>query len=207
MIKESACNAGDTRDVGSILGFRRSPGEGNGNPLQYSCLENFMDRGAWWAAVHGVAKSRTHGALMHTTSFWSLLGIHRVQNYRWGKYSYVSKIVMNFASITQYFLFLLLDHKPEKRWKSHERKGGFLLMSKSQVSLIVSSFSFHYCVVKWQPTPILLLGKSQGWRSIVGYSPWGCKEPDTTGWLHIFHVCFPQWDSFYFYIPAPSSNL
>ena len=47
--KESACNAGDTGDVGSIPESGRSPGEGNGNPLQYSCLENSMDRGAWWA--------------------------------------------------------------------------------------------------------------------------------------------------------------
>ena len=54
--KESACNAGDP---GSNPGSGRSPGEGNGNPLQYSCLENPMDRGAWWAAVHGVSKSRT----------------------------------------------------------------------------------------------------------------------------------------------------
>ena len=50
----SACNVGD---LGSIPGSGRSPGEGNGNPLQYSCLENPMDRGAWW--VHGVAKSQT----------------------------------------------------------------------------------------------------------------------------------------------------
>ena len=55
-VKESACNAGD---LGSILGSGRSPGEGNGNPLQYSCLENPMDGGAWWATVHGVAKSWT----------------------------------------------------------------------------------------------------------------------------------------------------
>ena len=53
--KESACNEGDP---GSIPGSGRSPGEGNGNPLQYSCLTNSMDRGAWWATVHGVAKSR-----------------------------------------------------------------------------------------------------------------------------------------------------
>ena len=52
----SACNAGD---LGSIPGLGRCPGEGNGNPLQYSCLENPMDRGAWWATVQGVAKSRT----------------------------------------------------------------------------------------------------------------------------------------------------
>ena len=48
--KESACNAGDP---GLIPRTRRSPGGGNGNPLQYSCLENPMDRGAWWTAVHG----------------------------------------------------------------------------------------------------------------------------------------------------------
>ena len=55
-VKASACNVGD---LGSIPGSERSTGEGNGNPLQYSCLENPMDRGAWWATVHGVAKSRT----------------------------------------------------------------------------------------------------------------------------------------------------
>ena len=54
--KESAC---DAEDPGSITGSGRSPGEGNGYPLQYSCLENFMDGGAWWATVHGVSKSRT----------------------------------------------------------------------------------------------------------------------------------------------------
>ena len=52
--KESACSAGDP---GSIPGLGRSPGEGNGNPLQNSCLENLMERGAWCAAVHGVTKS------------------------------------------------------------------------------------------------------------------------------------------------------
>ena len=55
-VKASACNA---RDLGSIPRSGRSPGEGNGNPLQYSCLENPMDGGAWWAKVHGVAKSWT----------------------------------------------------------------------------------------------------------------------------------------------------
>ena len=54
--KESACIAGDP---GSIPGSGRSSGEGNGNPLQYSCLENPIDRAAWWATVHGVAKSWT----------------------------------------------------------------------------------------------------------------------------------------------------
>ena len=49
----------ETRDAGSIPGSERCPGEGNGNPLQYSCLANAMDRGAWWTTVHGVAKSQT----------------------------------------------------------------------------------------------------------------------------------------------------
>ena len=55
-VKASACNAGDLH---SISGSGRSPGEGSGNPLQYSCVENLMDRGPWWATVHGVAKSQT----------------------------------------------------------------------------------------------------------------------------------------------------
>ena len=55
-VKESACNAGD---LGLIPGSGRSPGEGNGNTLQYSCLENPMDGGAWWSTVHGVAKSQS----------------------------------------------------------------------------------------------------------------------------------------------------
>ena len=58
-IKNLPANAGDIRDVGSIPGLGRSPGEGNSNPLQYSCLENPMDIGAWRATVHRVAKSRT----------------------------------------------------------------------------------------------------------------------------------------------------
>ena len=56
MVKNLPANAGD---MGSIPGLGKSPGGGNGNPLQYSCLENPMDRGAWWATVHGVIKSQT----------------------------------------------------------------------------------------------------------------------------------------------------
>ena len=59
VVKSSPANAGDARDVGLIPGLGRSPGERNGNPLQYSCLANPMDRGAWQATVHGVAKSWT----------------------------------------------------------------------------------------------------------------------------------------------------
>ena len=59
MVNNPSANAGDSRDTGSIPESGRSPGGENGNPLQYSCLENAMDRGAWQAAVHGVAKSWT----------------------------------------------------------------------------------------------------------------------------------------------------
>ena len=56
---EGKASAYDAGDPGSIPGWGRSPGEGNGNPLQYSCLENTMDGGAWWATVHGVTPSQT----------------------------------------------------------------------------------------------------------------------------------------------------
>ena len=56
--KETVCNAGDIKDVGSI------PGSGNGNPLQYSCQENSVDRGAWWAPIHGVKVDKVHMFIM-----------------------------------------------------------------------------------------------------------------------------------------------
>jgi len=64
-VKNSPANAGDTREAGSIPGLGRSPGVGNGNPLQYSCLEKFMHRGAWWATVSGITKGWTQ-LDMHT---------------------------------------------------------------------------------------------------------------------------------------------
>ena len=59
VVKNPPANAVDIRGIGSIPGSGRSPGKGNGNPLKYSCLENFMDRGAWWAKVYRVIKSQT----------------------------------------------------------------------------------------------------------------------------------------------------
>ena len=59
VIKNPPVNVGDVRDMGLIPGSGRSPGEGNGNPLQYSCQENPMDRAAWWATVHEVSESQT----------------------------------------------------------------------------------------------------------------------------------------------------
>ena len=90
-------------------------GEGNGNPLQCSCLENPRDRGAWWAAVYGVAQSRTRLKRLSSSS------------------------------------------RVTTTWRR-----------------------------RWHPTPVLLPGKFHGLRSLVGYSPFGRKESDTTERLH-FH--------------------
>ena len=69
--KESTCSAGTTGDTGSVPGLGRSPGGGNGNPLQYPCLENPMDRGAWWATVRGVTKSQTRLKQLSSSCSWA----------------------------------------------------------------------------------------------------------------------------------------
>ena len=68
MVKNLPANTRVTGDIGLILGLGRSPGGGNGNPLQYSCLGNHMDRGAWWGAVHGVKKESDTTAARNTLS-------------------------------------------------------------------------------------------------------------------------------------------
>ena len=70
VVKNSSANAGDVGDAGSFPGLGRSPGEGNGNPLQYCCLESPMDGGAWQATVHGVTKSQTQ-----LSNFQSLINV------------------------------------------------------------------------------------------------------------------------------------
>ena len=76
MIKDSPANARDSRDVGSIPGSGRSPGVGNGTPLQYSFLENSMDRGAWGATVHGMAESQTRlSDSAHTRSAYAVASV------------------------------------------------------------------------------------------------------------------------------------
>ena len=69
VVKNPPANAGDSREAGSIPGLGRSPGGGCSNLLQYSCLENSMDRGAWWATVHRVAKSQTQLKQLSTDDF------------------------------------------------------------------------------------------------------------------------------------------
>ena len=79
MVKNSSANAGD---VGSIPGSGRSPGKGNVNPLQHSCLENIMDRGAWWATVQGLTKSQTQLST-HSKERINALEVSSVSHLKW----------------------------------------------------------------------------------------------------------------------------
>ena len=75
VVKNPPANAGDARHAGSIPGSGKSLGVGNGNPLQYTCMENSMDRGAWWAAVHGITKSWTRLKRLSSSSSSRALGV------------------------------------------------------------------------------------------------------------------------------------
>ena len=86
--KESACNVGDP---GSIPGQGRFPGEGTGNPLQYSCLQNSMDRGVWWATVHGIEKSQTQ-----LNGFHLLIHIIIVIIFFYMRTNFIGKKIINF---------------------------------------------------------------------------------------------------------------
>ena len=153
--EDPPANAGDLRDVHWIFPWGRYPEEGNGNPLQYPCLENPMDRGAWQATVHGVTKS--HVRLLATP--WTAahqapppLGFSRQEDW-----SGCHCLLQSGTS----------GKEPSCQCKRHKRHG------------------FNSCLGKilwrrkWQPTPVFLPGEPHGQRSLAEY-PWGCKESDTT---------------------------
>ena len=88
VVKNPPANAGNVSNPGSIPELGRSLGEGCGSSLQYSCLENSMDRGAWWAVVHGVAKSRTWLKWLSRHATWrcslrAMRGLHLAHSYPW----------------------------------------------------------------------------------------------------------------------------
>ena len=151
--KASAYNAGDP---GSVPGLGRSPGEGNGNPLQYFCLENPMDRGAWWAAVHGVAKSRTW-----LNDFIFTFHFHALE-----------KEMATHSCVLA------------RRIPGMGEPGGLLSVGSHRVghdwAISLSLFTFIHWIRKWQPTPVFLPGESQGRGSLVGCRLWGRTESDTT---------------------------
>ena len=127
-------------------------GEGNGNPLQYSCLENPTDGGAWWAAVHGVANSRTQlSNFIFTFLHWRR---------KW-----------------QPTPVLLPGESHGRRSLVRYTVPG---VAKSQTRLSDFTFTFTHWRRQWQPTPVFLPGESQGRTSLVGCRLWGRTESDTT---------------------------
>ena len=130
--------------------------EGSGTPLQYSCLENPMDGGAWWAAVHGVAKSRTW-----LSDFTFTFHFHALEKE-------------------------MATHSSTLAWKipwteepDRVQSTGSLRVGHDWVTSLSFSTFMHWRR-KWQPTPVLLPGESHGQRGLVGCSPWGHTESDTT---------------------------
>ena len=167
-VKASACNAGD---VGLIPGSRRSPGEGNGNPLQYSCLENPMDRGAWQATVHGVAKSRTW-----LSDFTSLI------------FNFISE-VLSCSFVWKVFFHLLiclilcvcicvLDILGFPGYS--DGKESSCQCRRPRFNPWIRQIPWRR---EWQPTPVFLSGKFHGQRILMRYSPCGHKASDTIEWL------------------------
>ena len=107
VIKGPPANAGDIRDMGSIQGWGGSLGGGHGSPLQYSCLENPMDRGAWWAIVHRVAKNQTQlkRLSMHTRTHAKTPELRIMRCFFWGG---VSKVYWKYYSAAEWFQWLQL---------------------------------------------------------------------------------------------------
>ena len=116
-------------------------GEGNGNPLQCSCLENPRDEGAWWAAVYGVTQSRT-----------------RLSHFPFLSFFYIYTGFPGGAG----------GKESTCQWRRHK---------KCEFDPWVEKILWRRA---WQPTLVVLLGEPHGHRSLVGYSPWGCKELDMT---------------------------
>ena len=107
VLKNLPAKAGDKRNMGSIFESRRSPGEGNGNPFKYSCLENSVDRGDWWATVHGVTKRWTqpNGLSMHAHTYVDAgLLIYALPPFPFGKHK-LFRFVLFFSISVSLFLF------------------------------------------------------------------------------------------------------
>ena len=149
-------------------------GEGNGTPLQYSCLENPMDGGTWWAAVHGVAKSQTR-----LSDFTFTFHLHALEKE-------------------------MATHRSILAWRipGTGEPGGLPSMGShgvghdwSDLAAALQKTLFDLWVWKipwrreWQPTAVFLRGEFHGQRSLAGYSPWDHKESDTTKRLTHFHFC------------------
>ena len=161
MVTTLPANAGDTEDSDSIPGWGRSPGVGHGNPLQYSCLENFMDRGAWRPTVHGLKKSQTQLSA-HTPHFNSQDNGRIKQN-----------LLEEHCGMEK----ALAPHSSTLAWKIPWMEESSRLQSMGSLRVVsLSLFTFMHWRRKWQPTPVFLPGESQGWGSLVGCGLWVTKS-------------------------------
>ena len=160
--KEPICQMQETRDVGSVLASGRCPGGGHGKPLQYSCLENPMDRGAWGATALGAAEHGHDRATEHTCT----PGRHH------GSLWFSLEEMLNKPCMGGWMDGQMnVDRRPA------------CLSAREQLLLCFNKISClyeHSWGRKQQPTPVLLSEESHGQRNLVDYSPWDHKESDMT---------------------------
>ena len=156
--KESTCNAGD---LGLIPGLGRSPGGGNGNALQYSCLENPMDRGAWRGIVHGSRRVGHDWATKHMPPVYT-----RATQRKWGTPFNVQGHNLKY--------YLQIKTIVESPWGRGSQFWQVITQNTVKKGMIVCRFKSGL------PTPVFLPGESQGWGSLVGCRLWGRTESDTT---------------------------
>ena len=143
--KESACNAGDRRDAGLIPRSGRSPGGGHGNPLQYSCQENPIDRVVWWATVHGVAELDMTKQLTHTRAcfisaarrlfLWLIQPLQGSQE--------IQKILELSELLTLFRPIILFFQKKKQKLQRPETSSNWLVEGRNQK--VISSVS--HCVI------------------------------------------------------------
>ena len=184
--KESACTAGDS---GSIPGLGRSPGEGNGYPLQYCCPKNPEDIPGGLQSMGLQRVGHGEDADMQTGWFHQITVNRKIGIYSKSLLFYIYPVDSGFhrsEKITTYRYSSTSVKAPEKvafkrslPWTSlvAQMVKSLPTMWETRVQSLDQENSWRR---KWQPTPVLLPGKSHGWRNLVGYSPWGCKESDTT---------------------------
>ena len=179
----------------------RLVGEGNGTPLQHSCLENPIDRGAWWAAVHGVAKSRTRlSDFTFTFQFhalekemathssvlaWRIPGMGEPRGLLSMRSHRVGHDWSDLAA-ADWWEKAMAPYSSTLAWKIPwtEDPGGLQSMGSRRIrhdwATSLSLFTFMHWRRKWQPTPVFLPRESQGQGSLVGCRLWGHTESDTT---------------------------
>ena len=160
-----------------------SPGGGHGNPLQYSCLENPMDRGPWWATVRGVAQSQTRPKSLSTHTHARVCLCRRINLrfcllFQWVIFL-VSFFLFLFSIKLAFFSPLAALKIPWMEEPGGLQSMGLLKVRHSWVTSL-SLFTFMHWRRKWQPTPVFLPGESQGQGSLVGCCLRGHTESNST---------------------------